>query len=285
MAISSKFVFAPVTVQPFFDEGSRSFVVGGKHYPGKQVVDHSRKESWYETDLGDGPGQTPVVLSSREGIRLYHGLELVGAAGDLYYQIGLDSRYVVKDKATAGGNPDARLYIQDDMEQARETNKKADLIRRALLALVNLPGNDDKYDLAWALKQPVRKMSQEIIDSSLNAVALSTPEVLLAILESRNFKVISFLEKLHGYGVVTKKGEQWWFGEEMLGADRAQAIAFMTDKKNANMRDQLIAQLDTKTNGVMKTSKVDESGSVDFGDELPEDQPEKLLVNPTLKKK
>lgn len=258
VALSQSFMISRATIQPYFDESRRCFLIGKKEYPAHQAVDPSRKETWWETQVGDGPGQTPVLVSSREGYPIQHGHVFNGAAGELLLQIALDSGHVVAKEEEAGGKPRAMFYLQDDLREAKQNNKKADLVLRALTALSKLPGLDDKYDLAWALQKPVRKMSQEMVDSALNSVAMDTPQLLLQVLEGRDFKVAAFIEKLYGYGILSKKGEQWWFGSELIGADKLSAIAFLKDNKNTLLRDQLLNKLNQISNGTAVTRPVPE---------------------------
>lgn len=281
VSIDVKYERAAVYVQPFFDQRKRVFVVGGKEYAAIRREDGVKKEAYYESIVGPNRTpdpktgiipETPMILSDRESIPVRHAEIFSGEEGDMLLQIAMDCGYVAKTQEAAAGLATARLYIRDDAAEARKTGKLASQVFEALGKLKDLT-MPEKRDLAWALRKPVNTMSDTVLEGVINSMAMKQPDLLLATLDNRNFKLVAFLQQCVAHGLIVQQSGTYRFGGEVIGMDEAATVAFLDQKKNRAVKDQLVMELQKRQSGQVGTPTAQlrrlDASTVEDADELP----------------
>ena len=149
------------------------------------------------------------------------------------------------------------------------------MVREALNAVEKL-SRDEKFELAWALRQPVRTMTATMVEGIMDRMAIEQPKVILAQLRGKNYKAFAFLQRLVGYAIIEEKAGTYRLADEVIGVDAPSAASWLLNKKNKSHVDGLRMQLANKSNGTAGADLAQaetEAEDVDF-DELPMDDKE-----------
>ena len=102
---------------------------------------------------------------------------------------------------------------------------------------------------------------------------MKQPDLLLATLDNRNFKLVAFLQQCVAHGLIVQQSGTYRFGGEVIGMDEAATVAFLDQKKNRAVKDQLVMELQKRQSGQVGTPTAQlrrlDASTVEDADELP----------------
>lgn len=229
LTMDSAFRNTPVFTVPYFDEMTRSFVVGGKSYPAKGERGERGEYVW-QAETG-----TPLVFqNTMEGFAIKHGDEFdpEDKMQALILQCGIDDGYIARTREEY--NPSQhRFFIQDEEAEAVSSVKKADSILRALQLIGEMTAAEQRH-LAIYFGENVLLMSENQINASVKGRGMSDPSsVIEAVSDRKRYKLDVFLQLLVSHRILRINAGNYFDGNNNPFGDIDAVRSYLTDKKNA----------------------------------------------------
>jgi hypothetical protein len=245
LAVKKSYEFAPVFVEPYFDDARQAFLIGDKVYPAK--YNDKAKEPYYEAVI-DG-----VRVTDRDSaFEFRHGNEFDDSpVAQLRLSILRQSGYLAPNREGINPSSEHRFYLLDEDAEAKSKSTKADLVFEALEKVRRLTATD-KRNLAFFAGQRARLMSEEACDGYVKSMAMEQPRQLMKWLENDEWKHVAFLNKLVEHGILSRTKGVFKHGEVVLGIDQDQAVSWIKNPMNSDYAAQLHAKLSAEMGAVAK---------------------------------
>lgn len=157
-------------------------------------------------------------------------LDLSTAEGKLRYAILKAHPWVANSALEI--NAQTSHYIYDEVEEAKQVEKKTETKLEALSSLFKM-SQDEKAEFIklYGVRNP-SNMMPSVITARLMEEAEKDPRKFLVFYKDKHKEMRIFLIDLVTANIVTKKGSAYFYNEDMIGADEQLAIAYLKDPKN-----------------------------------------------------
>ena len=244
LAIKPGYERSEIYVAPYFDETTRKFIIKGKEYDA-ELRTHPKTGDEFYCD------KAPTKITDKTHFKIEHKMTFdCSKPEDMFLlDILLDSGYLAPNFQSINTGGEHRFYLKDEQQEAIATSTKAERVFDAL-SMIKLLTGTDKASLAFFFKQPVRTMTEQMIEGYVKNRGLTDPDSVIEALSDKTWKKRAFLEKCVQFGLVTNDGGVYKVGSEVIGIDRDAAIAFISNKENHEFTRQLKASLG-KEEGVL----------------------------------
>ena len=239
LAIKKSYEFSPVFVEPYFDEARQAFLIGENQYPAK--YNDKAKEPYYEAVING------IRITDRDSaFEFRHGNEFDDSAvAQLRLAILRQSGYLAPNREAINPSSEHRFYLLDEDAEAKAKSTKADLVFQALEKVRRLTATE-KRNLAFFAGQRARVMSEEACDGYVKSMARDQPQQLMKWLANDEWKHAAFINKLVGYGILTREKGVIKHGDVILGIDQDEAVAWLKNPANSDYASQLHAKLNAQ---------------------------------------
>lgn len=241
VAIAPSFRDQRIRVGPYFDDSRKAFILGNKTIPAKFVEDKKRGDRYVSIDHD-------ILLDSTEDYLFQHEdtFDVSDRVQAVQLQALKDSGMLAPNRESINQGAGHRFYLMDEEEEAKKTSTKADKAFEVMGRLREMTPVQ-KRDLAFLLKQPASRMSEERIEAYLKDLSLQDPGMLLRHLENKYWRVLAFINKAVHHGVLTVSAGVIKLGDNVIGINEDAAVQFLTNKKNETLVLQIQEQVDRKT--------------------------------------
>lgn len=247
-----KYHTSPVYITPKFEEVTKTFIINGKSYKGRNIEENGQKLVISES--------TPVRLSDFESFRFAHlqSFNMESEEQRFLLEIALSDEMVAPNKEAV--NPGIhRYYVEDKEKEASSKVSKNQRIFAAMEKLRNM-SLEEMQDYGRLLQIYTKDMSRTQLEASLYDLAMNKPNDILDVSEDRNAKHKIFLRKLIQAGILRIVNGKYMNGNELVGANEDFAIEFMRDSSNNQLLTQWSKMLKNGNDSVpeKKSTKVSE---------------------------
>lgn len=267
-AINPKSIPSMVGVTPVFDRNKGVFPIGNKTYAGTPVRDRNGEVTHYESV------DAPLPLSTSVARPFKHGQQFDRAnpQDELLLQMLIDQDILCPEGQRA--NPQQhRFFMKDRMADAQRQVDRGTLMSRALMA-VNQLTEDEKLNIAFVEKQPVRTMTSLEVSGFVFGLVQTNPKRILELIEDKTFKVRAFIQKLVSYGIISISSSGVKHGNDVIALDEDNAVAWMSHVDNKGKVMMFREELDRRA-GTSGTSPRAAAEAAENGGSATENDPKK----------
>lgn len=267
-AINPKAIPSAAYITPIFDRNLGGFPVGDNLYKATAVRDRNGETTHFESVDAPLPLNTSVARPYKHGQQF----DRDDPRDELQLQMLIDQGILCPDGDRA--NPQQhRFFMKDRMSEAKRQVDRGTLMSRALNAVNNLT-DDEKLNVAFVEKQPVRTMSQLEIQGFVFSLVQTNPQRIIDLVEDKSFKARAFIQKLVAYGIITINSSGVKYGSDVIALDEDNAVAWMShidNKEKVKMfRDELDRRAGSSGTSPRAAAKA-AAGAVEIGKlEIPE---------------
>lgn len=164
---------------------------------------------------------------------------------ELWYKFLKAQKKVAKSKAELKTNASAQFVLFSDDEEAKIENKGHKNKANAY-ALANEMSPADMRQVLLFYGKGGNSSSDEAVSNAIYQQVESNPVKFLEIIKDPSLKQKAFVLELVRYGVLTKRGTAYLFGEDTLGMDMEQMVEYLGKKDNQAMVKTLKDELKYK---------------------------------------
>jgi len=248
-AVNPKSIPSPVFIAPAFDQSEGVFRIGDKTYKGTAIKNHGGETIAYETN------EAPLPLSTTQARPFKHGdqFDMDDPKDKMQIDMLIDQGFLCREGERP--NPQQhRFFMKDKMSEAKRAVDRGTSQSLALNAVNNMT-EDDRLNIAFIEKQPVRQMSPLEISGYVFSLASSNPQRILDLTADKDFKVRAFVQKLVAFDILKSGAGGIKYGGEVIGLDEDGTVAWMKQNTNKDMVQLFRAELDKKGGSVPNARK------------------------------
>jgi len=221
---------------------STYFLRDGSRYTGLTREDEKRLGEELRKDLNPNSEfwDTFFIRIGSEPLRL----NLDSPMDELKYKF-LKSHKLVKNSYSEN-KATAEYVLVDYDEEAKKENKGAKLKRKAFKEFDKLSANDIRKALRlYGFKSD--NISAEQAEQKLFEVVENDPQQFLDIwVNNKNRQTQFLVEEAVAKNVIRKNKNAYMYGTEIIGRDMEDAIAFLDDKQNQEIKQIIMNEIDKK---------------------------------------
>lgn len=235
IAVSEKFRKAPIYIAPQYDPTTVEFMVGDKKYKGKIDKNMEGNIAVYEHE-----GDMPFRLTDQDMYRIQHLTEfdLTNGQEAMILEIAKsNNEYIAESKEKI--NPlTHRFYIENVEQESKANITRADLIADAISKVKSM-GLEEMVDFSRLVKAYSANKSKLQIESTLNEMAINSPQIIIDAFVDVNRKQKIFLDKLVKENIINITDKtKYMFGSEIIGINEDYALQYLNDAKNVPIIEQ-----------------------------------------------
>jgi len=142
--------------------------------------------------------------------------------------------------------PGANFVLINDDEQAKEINKRNKVKREAFREFDKLSLSDMRKCLRL-FGHASDSLSNELVEQKMNELIDENPQRFLDKWVDNKFRVVEFqLEDAVSKNVIRKNRNLYQYGTEIIGRSKDEAIAFLEDVKNQDIKMAIIKEMNAK---------------------------------------
>jgi hypothetical protein len=248
-SVNPKSIDAPTYVTPFFDHQTQNFEIGKDKFKGVAVKDHKGETVSHECLTA------PLPLNTTVGRPFKHGdtFDMDDPRDALLIQMLLDQGFLCPDGERP--NPSQHRFFMHNRITTAQRQVDRGTRQSEALQLVSTMKSEDRYNIAFLEKQPVRQMSLVEVDGFVYNLASTSPDRVIALHKDGAFKVRAFIEKLFAYDILKREaGGGAKYGNDVLGLSEDTVVAWMNDKANRELVQMFRAELERKGGGSLPST-------------------------------
>lgn len=160
-------------------------------------------------------------------------LDITHATSMVQYKFCLRHSWIAKNKSSV--NPTIhQFYIEDELLEARESNKKMEYEIEAFYALRSL-SPVQKRDVLKLYGVITETLPDEVVTKKLRDFMSINYERFLSFVADPNLDIRILLSSLAIKGLIKKKGTAYYHHDILIGYDEQAAIQYLVDGSNIDM--------------------------------------------------
>lgn len=158
-------------------------------------------------------------------------LTLDNPLSQLKYKVLLASSKIANSEIEKA-NPLADFFIEDIEAKAKKENETFDYKMNAYETLVRLTPEEKRASLRLFGRQGVDSLSESVIKSELAKEIDKDPKLFVDLLSDTKLKSRLLVEELLDYKVITRKGNSFVNGDDIIASSTDECVDFFEDIKN-----------------------------------------------------
>ena len=207
----------------------------------------SEEEKFYEEKLGLKAGQLSRnskwwsdVFNVEHSIRLFNtksttfDLEGDNWINQLKYKVLVSSSKIANSEIEKN-KPNVDFYIVDEEAKAKIESEIFDYEWEGMELVLKLSPDEKRASLRLFGKKGVETLSETVIKAELTKELKKDPRLFVETLKDKKLKTRLVIEEMLEYRVITRKGNSFYNGDDVIAVGTDDCIEFFEDMKNQSV--------------------------------------------------
>lgn len=218
----------------------------------------SEEEKYYEEKLGLKPGELNKhsewwgeVFNVLHVLKPFNTksttLVLDSYLNQIKYKVALASSKIANSELEKN-NPNCEFYIVDDEAKAKKESEIFDYEMECMELILSLSPDEKRSALRLFGKSGVDTLSEAMVKSELHKESKKDPKAFIDTLKDKRLKTRMFIEELLDYRVITRQGNYFKNGDDIIANSTNECVEFFEDLKNQSV----VLALTTKLKKIKK---------------------------------
>jgi hypothetical protein len=202
-------------------------------------------EKYYEEALGLKPGELSRhskwwtdVFNVEHGLKLFNTksttLVLDNPLNQIKYKV-LNASSKVATSEIEKGNPNVEFYIVDEEAKALKESEQFDYEMESYELIFKLSPEKKRQALRLFGKTGVDSLSESMVKAELIKESKKDAKMFISILSNKKLETRLLVEELLDYRILTRKGNYFMNGDDVIANSTDEAVEYFEDLKNQSV--------------------------------------------------
>lgn len=213
----------------------------------------SEEETYYEGKLNLKPGELnrhsewwSKVFNVNTPIRLHNTktteIPLDNPINQIKYKVMLESSKIANSEIEKR-NPNALFYIADDEAKAKSELETFSYEFEGSGLIHKLTPEEKRSTLRLFGKKGLDTMTETMLNAQLYGELKKDPKAFVETINDKDSKTKGFIEELIEKKLLTRKGNHYYHGEDLIGHSTLDCVGYFNDIKNQPVKLALQTKL------------------------------------------
>lgn len=192
--------------------------------------------------------KTLTVDVPSEGVKLEAGVDEKGNPLNpmdyVKYKFAISHPDVVQEEDGEAVSSTYKFFVHDKAAKLVKEHAESEKRKEALKEYIRLTADPKKLDMVLrVLGHDPQRLSDQEKDLVTEKEAMTNYLEFTRVVKDKNLETISFIKECISKGTLRKEGNTIFNGDEVIGLNMEEAVAFLQDKKNSDVIVTLNARL------------------------------------------